>query len=84
MVIDTYGEINYFDLLHFQDGNAVALRYKDIISNFENVLQHVARKQENKGQTQFPITLGINAFRGFLDEFMHQYKPSDKKVRAVQ
>ena len=63
-----------------QEGNASALRYKDIISNFENVLCHVAKKQESQGQSQFPITLGINAFRGFLDEFMHQYVPAEKKV----
>lgn len=56
----------------------MSLRYTDIITNFENVLTHIAKKQE--GKAQFPITLGINAFRGFLDEFMHQYKPSDKKV----
>ncbi|XP_033097030.1 unconventional myosin-IXa-like [Anneissia japonica] len=63
-----------------QDDNALSLQYKDLISDFEQVLQNTAKLEQSNAQ--FPITLGINAFRGFLDEFMHHYKPAKKKQKV--
>ncbi|XP_071953625.1 unconventional myosin-IXb-like isoform X2 [Antedon mediterranea] len=60
-----------------QDNNELSLQYKDLMSEFEQVLQNTAKQEQTNAQ--FPITLGINAFRGFLDEFMHHYKPAKKK-----
>ncbi|XP_041464110.1 unconventional myosin-IXAa-like isoform X3 [Lytechinus variegatus] len=65
------------------DGN-VNLQYRHLMSNFEQVLSIVAKQYEDANNTTFPLTLGINAFRGFLDEFMHQYKPSDNRKKVKE
>ncbi|XP_038073351.1 unconventional myosin-IXa-like isoform X2 [Patiria miniata] len=59
-----------------QEGSTTTLMYKDLISTFETSLANHVKTSNSK--TQFPITLGINAFRGFLDEFTQQYKPEKK------
>ncbi|CAL2029784.1 unnamed protein product [Caenorhabditis brenneri] len=43
------------------------LKYRDVITMFEGLLTKTC-KEEN---VSFPTTLGVNAFRGFLNEFMH-------------
>ncbi|XP_023214421.1 unconventional myosin-IXa-like [Centruroides sculpturatus] len=50
--------------------------YKDLIDNFEQVMQSVCH-QENTSQT-FPVIMGVNAFRGFLDEFRNLYRNEEK------
>ncbi|CAG9790872.1 unnamed protein product [Diatraea saccharalis] len=45
-----------------------ALKYKDLISNFLHVMETVCARE---GST-LSITMGVNAFRGFMDEFMSQ------------
>ncbi|CAH1254854.1 MYO9B [Branchiostoma lanceolatum] len=59
----------------------VTLRYKDLISKFEKVLENVVSKE--KTSAKFPVTLGINAFRGFLDEFVRNYNPGEKQVNKT-
>ncbi|XP_071794480.1 unconventional myosin-IXb-like isoform X1 [Asterias amurensis] len=61
-----------------QQEGSTTLLYKDLMSNFETSLANHVKNSNSK--TQFPITMGINAFRGFLDEFTQQYKP-DKKSK---
>ncbi|XP_071506650.1 LOW QUALITY PROTEIN: unconventional myosin-IXb-like [Diadema antillarum] len=68
--------------ISLHEGNEVNLQYRDLMNNFENVLTHVAKQHEDAHQMTFPLTLGINAFRGYLDEFMHQYKPIDNRKKA--
>ncbi|XP_071844516.1 unconventional myosin-IXb-like isoform X6 [Apostichopus japonicus] len=58
-----------------QNEGSLNLKYKDLVSNFEKVLESKARKQS--GNSQFPVTLGINAFQGFLNEYMQVHKPSN-------
>ncbi|ELU02859.1 hypothetical protein CAPTEDRAFT_226894 [Capitella teleta] len=53
----------------------VELRYKDLMAGFEGVLKARA-VQEGAGQA-FPATVGINAFRGFLDDF-HKRKENNE------
>ncbi|XP_077988957.1 unconventional myosin-IXb-like isoform X2 [Glandiceps talaboti] len=62
-----------------QDGQPICLMYKDLISNFEKVLEHISRKENTSAQ--FPIIMGVNAFRGYLDEFIQIYKPSEQQVK---
>lgn len=50
-----------------------ALKYKDLIGNFLHVMETVCARE---GST-LSITMGVNAFRGFMDEFMSQHE-SDK------
>ncbi|XP_012281982.1 unconventional myosin-IXb isoform X2 [Orussus abietinus] len=44
------------------------IKYTDLIANFLQVMETVC-KQENTSE-DFPVTMGVNAFRGFMNEFM--------------
>ena len=44
---------------------AVRLTYRDLIANFSQIVESVARDD-----TAFPKTLAVNAFRGYLNEFV--------------
>lgn len=66
-----------------------ALKYKDLIGNFLHVMETVCARE---GST-LSITMGVNAFRGFMDEFMSQHdtdkartkrkKDKKRKVRVL-
>ena len=47
------------------------------MSHFEDTL--TARMKEENTNASFPVTMGINAFRGFLDEF-HK-KKATKEIK---
>ncbi|CAL7944910.1 unnamed protein product [Xylocopa violacea] len=51
-----------------QQGVEGNIKYTDLIANFLHVMQTVC-KQENTSE-DFPVTMGVNAFRGFMNEFM--------------
>lgn len=51
-----------------QQGIEGNIKYTDLIANFLHVMQTVC-KQENTRE-DFPVTMGVNAFRGFMNEFM--------------
>lgn len=62
----------------FQKESNLALKYKDLIKNFEQVMNTVCK--EKMGNDTFPVTMGVNAFRGFLDEFIREKKkPIEEK-----
>ncbi|XP_012264562.2 unconventional myosin-IXa-like isoform X2 [Athalia rosae] len=54
---------------HGVEGN---IKYTDLIANFLHVMETVC-KQENTRE-DFPVTMGVNAFRGFMNEFMNLVK----------
>lgn len=62
---------------------ACNIRYKDLISVFNQAMETVCQRELKKNDTKdFPITLGVNAFRGFMNEFMttkSEEKPSKTK-----
>ncbi|KAK2161935.1 hypothetical protein LSH36_107g02020 [Paralvinella palmiformis] len=47
--------------------HTISLSYRDLMISFEEILK--AHTKTEKTKEEFPITLGINAFRGFLNEF---------------
>ncbi|KAL6441451.1 hypothetical protein ACFW04_003569 [Cataglyphis niger] len=51
-----------------QQGVEGNIKYTDLITNFLHVMETVC-KQENTRE-DFPVTMGVNAFRGFMNEFM--------------
>ncbi|XP_023213937.1 unconventional myosin-IXb-like, partial [Centruroides sculpturatus] len=67
--------ISTYSVAAAQDGR-LCICYKDLIDNFEQVMQSVCH-QENTSQT-FPVIMGVNAFRGFLDEFRNLYRNEEK------
>ncbi|VDM96149.1 unnamed protein product [Thelazia callipaeda] len=63
--------------------NQTVLKYRDLITIFEGSLTKVSAQE----QVTFPTTLGLNAFRGFLNEFMHEQVKSrklQKKSRVLE
>ncbi|CAI4221277.1 unnamed protein product [Auanema sp. JU1783] len=59
------------------------LKYRDLITTFEGLLTKVCREEK----VSFPTTLGVNAFRGFLNEFMQQQlkkKGSKQKTGIIK
>ncbi|VDM37297.1 unnamed protein product [Toxocara canis] len=59
------------------------LKYRDLINTFEGSLTKVSAQEK----VTFPTTLGLNAFRGFLNEFMQEQtkrKTSQKKSSMLQ
>ncbi|KAG1704390.1 Unconventional myosin-IXa [Nymphon striatum] len=60
----------------------ICVRYKDLIDNFEQVMESVC-KQENTSAS-FPSTMGLNAFRGFLDQFMNSLRAEEKPKTKVK
>ena len=47
----------------------VAVKYRDLFEKFKQVLMAEMRKEH----TEAPLVMALNAFRGFLDEFMKQH-----------
>ncbi|XP_037292347.1 unconventional myosin-IXa isoform X2 [Manduca sexta] len=54
-----------------------ALKYKDLIANFLHVMETVCARE---GST-LSITMGVNAFRGFMDEFMSQHDTEKSRTK---
>ncbi|CAJ0594314.1 unnamed protein product [Cylicocyclus nassatus] len=54
------------------------LKYRDLITTFEGVLTKVCKEEK----VSFPTTLGVNAFRGFLNEFMQTQKKKGSKQKS--
>lgn len=50
--------------------------YRDLLQKFAQLLEATLKNRHNKGT--FPITMGVNAFRGFLDEFI-KHKRKERK-----
>ncbi|XP_034943803.1 unconventional myosin-IXa-like isoform X2 [Chelonus insularis] len=74
-LVITYSVVN-------QGGVEGNIKYTDLIANFLHVMETVC-KQENTRE-DFPVTMGVNAFRGFMNEFMTQVKPEalDKQSKS--
>ncbi|KAL0271654.1 UNVERIFIED_CONTAM: hypothetical protein PYX00_008678 [Menopon gallinae] len=63
-------------------GDTLNIKYKDLIGNFIHVMKTVCNSENNR--EDFSVTMGVNAFRGFMNEFMtlsrlEGEKPSNKK-----
>ncbi|MCP9259990.1 Unconventional myosin-IXb [Dirofilaria immitis] len=70
------------DLRQFNEHKTM-LKYHDLITIFEGSLTKVSAQQ----QITFPTTLGVNAFRGFLNEFLNEQiknKKSSKKSNVLE
>ncbi|XP_041822748.1 unconventional myosin-IXAa isoform X2 [Chelmon rostratus] len=68
---------SYSTALAMDDGKSI--RYKDLYALFEHILEKTMR-QEQRGWRESPVTVWVNTFKVFLDEFMTEYKPLDSTV----
>lgn len=62
------------------DGKSI--RYKDLYALFEHILEKTMR-QEQRDWRESPVTVWVNTFKVFLDEFMTEYKPLDSTLSKV-
>uniref|UniRef100_A0A8C4HKM4 Myosin IXA n=1 Tax=Dicentrarchus labrax TaxID=13489 RepID=A0A8C4HKM4_DICLA len=62
------------------DGKSI--RYKDLYALFEHILEKTMR-QEQRDWRESPVTVWVNTFKVFLDEFMTEYKPLDTTISKV-
>lgn len=53
-------------------GHDSNIRYKDLIIMFMQAMETVAQREQKSNDLtkDFPVTMGVNAFRGFMNEFM--------------
>uniref|UniRef100_A0A336KNQ0 CSON011773 protein n=1 Tax=Culicoides sonorensis TaxID=179676 RepID=A0A336KNQ0_CULSO len=54
-----------YSVANKQDSGVLNIKYRDLIANFERVIETTAISKNG-----FPLTMGVNAFRGFMNEFM--------------
>lgn len=57
-------------------GYECSIKYKDLITNFMQAMETVCQREVK--DKDFPVTMGVNAFRGFMDEFMSSRTETDK------
>ncbi|GAB6028580.1 Unconventional myosin-IXAa, variant 2 [Chamberlinius hualienensis] len=62
-----------------QEGK-LGLKYSDLIVNFEKTMESVCNQEQSSAT--FPVTMGVNAFRGFMDEFVSRQKTEEKPVKS--
>lgn len=63
------------------DGKSI--RYKDLYALFEHILEKTMR-QEQRNWRESPVTVWVNTFKVFLDEFMIEHKPLDSSLSKVK
>ncbi|XP_074477789.1 unconventional myosin-IXAa isoform X3 [Sebastes fasciatus] len=68
---------SYSTALAMDDGKSI--RYKDLYALFEHILEKTMR-QEQRDWRESPVTVWVNTFKVFLDEFMTEYKPQDSTL----
>ncbi|KAG8001227.1 Unconventional myosin-IXa [Nibea albiflora] len=68
---------SYSTALAMDDGKSI--RYKDLYALFEHILEKTMR-QEQRDWRESPVTVWVNTFKVFLDEFMTEYKPMDSTL----
>lgn len=65
-----------YSVAHKQNSDGLNIKYSDLISNFEQVMETCSGRKDD-----FPLTMGVNAFRGFLNEFMNRRVTEKPKVK---
>lgn len=48
-------------------------RYKDLTDHYAQVVRSVLKTQTAEVKRNFPTTMAVNAFRGFIDEFRNNH-----------
>uniref|UniRef100_A0A1A7Z045 Myosin IXa-like 1 n=1 Tax=Iconisemion striatum TaxID=60296 RepID=A0A1A7Z045_9TELE len=71
---------SYSTALAMDDSKCI--RYKDLYALFEQILEKTMR-QEQRDWRESPVTVWVNTFKVFLDEFMTEYKSLDNLSKQV-
>lgn len=73
-LVATYSVVNKKDFESFN------IKYKDLIANFLQVMKTVCHQEQK--EEDFPVTMGVNAFRGFMNEFMTSRTEAEKPSKT--
>ncbi|XP_071450412.1 unconventional myosin-IXb-like isoform X2 [Hetaerina americana] len=65
-----------YSIVNKQGAEALNIKYKDLIANFLHVMETVCN--QDNAREDFPVTMGVNAFRGFMNEFMNLNRLDEK------
>lgn len=65
-----------YSVAHKQNSDSLNIKYRDLIANFEHVMETCCGRRDD-----FPLTMGVNAFRGFLNEFMVSRETEKPKAK---
>lgn len=65
-----------YSVAHKQNSDTLNIKYRDLIANFEHVMETCCGRKDD-----FPLTMGVNAFRGFLNEFMNSRETEKPKAK---
>lgn len=66
-----------YSIAHKQKSDTLNIKYRDLISNFEQVMETCCGNKKD----DFPLTMGVNAFRGFMNEFMSSRETEKPKTK---
>jgi myosin-9 len=66
-----------YSVAHKQNSDVLNIKYRDLIANFEQVIETASTGRKN----DFPLTMGVNAFRGFMNEFMNSREMEKPKAK---
>ena len=65
-----------YSVAHKQNSDTLNIKYRDLITNFEAVIETACGSTDD-----FPKTMGVNAFRGFMNEFMSSRETEKPKAK---
>lgn len=66
-----------FSIANKQNTEVLNIKYRDLIANFEQVMETCCGDKKD----DFPLTMGVNAFRGFMNEFMNSRETEKPKAK---
>lgn len=66
-----------FSIANKQSTEVLNIKYRDLIANFEQVMETCCGDKRD----DFPLTMGVNAFRGFMNEFMNSRETEKPKAK---
>ncbi|KAL5277342.1 MYO9B family protein [Megaselia abdita] len=69
--------LTQYSVANKQNSESLNIKYRDLIDNFVQVMETCCDKEKNEN---FPLTMGVNAFRGFLNEFMNSREAERPKA----
>ncbi|KAK3097842.1 hypothetical protein FSP39_013712 [Pinctada imbricata] len=75
---DFHKEIQATIAIEAQKGE-MSIPYQNLLAKFAHTLEAEVKSQGTNAS--FPVTMGVNAFRGFLDEFIKHHKKKEKEKK---
>lgn len=65
-----------YSVANKQNSDALNIKYRDLIANFGQIMETCCGRKDD-----FPLTMGVNAFRGFMNEFMSSRETEKPKAK---